>query len=357
MASTDFTKGDGKAGFRLSAVDGDILLEAKRTSNANELRGTLLSLAYALLDEPVTTRAVCALTDTRLSAARIQEELARFHETSNGRYRDRLFLVLVDAAKVVGDLPSSEPGLDQRIVAGVAHETKGGVGARVPQQLVKAAAIQAWVSGADQLRAGQLLRATGASKPTVAAAIRSLLQVNLLREAGGHYELPGELPWQIWRRLAEEHGAQRKPVRFADPSGQARTPAAMLGRLIELQAKGVALAVDLGGVFGAKSYDADLDITAAPRLDLCVYDGDLDFVRRLDAGLKPTERADAKAVLVIHHTRRLHADDQALAKPRPASVLDCLADLLEIGLQAEARDFVLALQRKRLNTSCKSFDA
>ena len=103
-------------------------------------------------------------------------------------------------------------------------------------------------------------------------------------------------------------------------------------------------------VIGAQQYYADLNITAAPRLDLCVYDGDASFVRRIDAGLLETIDPTDKAVLVLHMTRDPRRSPRPPGELRPASVIDCLADLLEIGLQAEALDFWKAMVRLRLAT-------
>ncbi len=356
MASNDFTDGGDKADFRLLSSMGDILLEIKRTSNANDLRGALLSLAYTLMEEPQSTRAICALVDTRLSIDRVRSELSRFHEVSGERYRERMFLVMVVAGRVVlGDLPASELALDKRILAAT-RESESAPG-RVTQQLVKTAAIQAWQTGANRLRVGELVRATGASKPTVAAAIRAMLQAGLVHRVGDHFQLPSEFPWESWRRLADDHAAERKVVRFTDPTGHAPSPLRMLRRLVELQQAGETRTIELGGVDGTKQYYPDLDITASPRLDLCVYDGNLDFVRKLDAGLKATDDPDAKAVLVVHMNRPLRGRDMASGTLQSASVLDCLADLLEIGLQSEARDFVHALQRKRMDALSEEFDA
>jgi len=136
-------------------------------------------------------------------------------------------------------------------------------------------------------------------------------------------------------------------IRFKDPTGHARSPMAMAERLRKVQSGGESLDVDLGGVLGAQQYYSDLDITGAPRLDLCVYDGNASFVRKIDAGLVETVDPADKAVLVIHMTRDPRRGPRHPGELRPASVVDCLADLLEIGLQAEARDFWHAMDRRR----------
>jgi hypothetical protein len=89
-----------------------------------------------------------------------------------------------------------------------------------------------------------------------------------------------------------------------------------------------------------------LNITAAPRLDLSVYDGNTKFVRKLDAGLVEVGSVRAYAPLVLHLGRRLRTP---WASRTPgvghALPLECLADLLEIGLMAEAHDFTQHLNR------------
>jgi hypothetical protein len=246
---------------------------------------------------------------------------------------------------VHGELPSCDPALVAAVVAAAVRERVSKV---VPRQAVISAAMQAWLDGQTRLSAANLRRITGASYPTVAAALQELERLSALVPEDKGYAYASNLAWGAWQRMAEMHSAIRKTIRFTDPGGLSRTPYEMAKRLISLQSKGSALAVGIGGVLGAEQYYPDLDITAALRLDLCVYDGDVGFVREIDAGLVQSADPNAKAVLVVHLAHDIsHRRSQFIGR-KIASVIDCLADLLEIGYQAEAADFIRVMQAKRL---------
>ena len=332
--------------FRLKCADGDILLEIKRTSAAVELRGVLLSLAYLLDSEPPSTIAVCMLKETRLTGARVQEEISRFRANVHPDLAGRVYLVSLKDGEVQGELPPMGATLLPMILESALREAATPP-TRVTQQAVKTAALQRWLTSRGRLGVADMQRATGASMPTVIAAFRAMRHDGLVYAQGSGYSLVDELPWDSVRRMVEAHAAERRVIRFTDPSGHARDPLSMAERLRKVQSRGESLDVDLGGVIGAQQHYADLNITAAPRLDLCVYDGDASFVRRIDAGLLETTDLTDKAVLVLHMTRDPRRGPRHPGELHPASVIDCLADLLEIGLQAEARDFWQAMDRQR----------
>lgn len=145
------------------------------------------------------------------------------------------------------------------------------------------------------------------------------------------------------RKLADEHAAARKSVHFVDPTGNARMPSAMADRLLSLRSKPGAGKVAISGVLGALRYFPDLNITAAPRLDLSVYDGDQRFVAKLDAGLLRTNGHNRKPALVLHLQRDCRPPEIVQKEPELAARLDCLADLEDMGLQAEAEEFAYGL--------------
>jgi hypothetical protein len=342
-------EGDSRLDFRLKGAEGDILLEIKRTSAAVELRGVLLSLAYLLDAEPPSTFAVCMLKETRLTIERVKEEISRFRANVHPDLAGRVYLVLLKDGEVQGELPPMGATLLPMIIESALREAASPP-TRVTQQVVKTAALQRWLSSRGRLGVADMQRATGASMPTVIAAFRAMQQEGLVYAQGSGYSLVDELPWDSVRRMVEAHASERRVIRFMDPSGHARDPLSMAERLRKMQSRGASLDVDLGGVIGAQQYYADLNITAAPRLDLCVYDGDASFVGRIDAGLLETTNLTDKAVLVLHMTRDTRRGPRHPGELRTASEIDCLADLLEIGLQAEAIDFWQAMDRRRRKT-------
>jgi hypothetical protein len=130
-------------------------------------------------------------------------------------------------------------------------------------------------------------------------------------------------------------------MRFVDRSGEPGSAVALQRRLAQVAPVGVAL----GGVAGARHHQPEIDIVGLPRLDLSVHapgkDADIGFVRRLDPALQPVQDAREPALLVLHFIR--HRD--ALFGPGPGGVpvadpVECLLDLHECGLEAQALEFL-----------------
>jgi hypothetical protein len=147
-------------------------------------------------------------------------------------------------------------------------------------------------------------------------------------------------------KLAEEHALARRLVRYADPTSEGRTPSALAQRLQSLSQKGVVGSVAISGVLGATRYFPSLDITAAPRLDVSVYDGDVRFMSKLDAGLVVVDDPMRKASVVLHLQRDCRPEESRAQALDLGARLDCLADLEQMGLQAQAREFAHHLCRE-----------
>ncbi|MES2957563.1 MAG: hypothetical protein V4792_05205 [Pseudomonadota bacterium] len=325
---------------RWNGPRGDVLVEVKRSSNARDARDALLVLAYALADEPLSSEAICLLTKSRFTHKRLSEELDRFRFVVRPDIAMRVRLAAMDdRGELLGDLPQDGPML-RAFLTDLVHKESGS--GRVSRQSVKSHLINLWLDGRGPQPLAVLQRDTGASYPTVTAALSELEDQRLLYTTrnGGAVREPS---WESWRRLAEAHAAERTTMQFVDHSGLARPIVDMAKRLKTLQERSIAQSVAVGGVLGAQHYYRDLNVTAAPRLDLSVYDGDTSFLRQLDAGLVVSQEKDAKAVVVVHLNRSGDRFSGASEAGRVAPPLECLADLLEIGLSAEARDFALAL--------------
>lgn len=195
--------------------------------------------------------------------------------------------------------------------------------------------VWAWLTRRGPLTRKWLERTAGCTYPTVAAVVKRLGSA-IHRHPDRRIELKN-VPREEWGRLLALSGEARSVMRFADSSGQPGTAAALLQRLGKLAPREVAV----GGVAGARRYNAELDLVGLPRVDLSVHaperDADIGFVRRLDPALKQTTDPGDPAQLVLHFVR--HEDP--LFTPNPAGLpwadpVECILDLHEARLEAQA---------------------
>ena len=333
-------------GGRWNGPTGEVLIEVKRSNNARDARDALLGLAYLMDGAPAKTDALCLLAKSRFTRARLHEELGLFRSVVRPDLAARVYLAAIDEYDtLIGELPQDSLALRSFLRELAQREINVG-GGRVSRQSVKSHVLNLLLDGRVLPTLSALQRTTKASHPTVSAAIKELTEQGLQlanRKSGSPGTTWQATSWEVWKRLAEAHSAERRVVRFVDPGRMARSILDLAQRLKSLQDRGLAPAVTLGGVLGAQHYDPNLNITAAPRLDLSIFDTDTGFVRQLDAGLVESEDKQAKAVLVVHVAQTGARFTEISDAGRVAPPLECLADLLEIGLTAEARDFFVAL--------------
>lgn len=324
----------------------DVLVEIRRTSTARDVREGLLALAYAVDSAKRPAMGLCVIVDSRLSAARLDAELNRFKTIVRPEVASRMHLVAARtgmAVQLVGNPPEHSREFMQALYAAVQEEAAASGTTRVTRQQLKAVLVERALCGLTPLSLAGLRRQTGASYQTASAALNELQQLGLvIGKRDGPIPLLGLRPL-VLRKLADEHAAARKLMRFTDPTGLGRPPSAMADRLLSLRRKGIAGNVAISGVLGATRFYPDLDITAAPRLDLSVYDGDVRFVAKLDAGLVKAEDQKSKPSLVLHLLRDCRPPEIVQKVPELAARLDCLADLEQMGLQAQADGFAHAL--------------
>ncbi|WP_343641760.1 hypothetical protein [Roseateles sp.] len=381
MPSHDFQDGPGID--RLSGLDGDVFVIAKRTSSLRDVRGALLELAYVLHDEDVRSRGsreppllpatgLLVLSDSKVHERTLQRELQQFQSIIDAALRGRLHAVLAPggAGLEADRMPAGLPPALAPLVAGLVARDRGQVvrGGRVTKSMVKAAMLAAYAAVAPQEQpasVADLQRVTRASYPTVAGALKELAGRRALDDSGVRLNPPDP---DLWRSIATGLVADRRTRRYVDPTGQAMRPERMLVLLERLLGQRIpgreaagpgGLPMAVSGVLGAKRLYPGLDITSAMRLDLCVFDADDGFVRQLDPGLVRTEDPLAKAALVLHFTRDVRPPplrrnseeanfvesgaDEPVFRIEPASAVDCFADLLEMGYAREAREFALAM--------------
>lgn len=323
-----------------------MLVEVKRTNSARDVREALMALSYALRELDRHAVALCVVVDSRLSPARLQDELERFREIVRPDIGRRVSVAHQgEDGRLDGQLPVDFPGFHQELLEAI-QQQRSPTGNRTTRQQVKAVLVERYLEGMRGLTMADLRRQMGASHPTIAAALDELQNLDVIGfERDGPILLTG-LTVATLTQLADEHAAARQKVYYRDPTGHARGPIAMADRLIALQGRGPAEKTAIGGVLGGLSFYPSLNITAAPRLDISVFDADLTFVHRLDAGLIKEDRASrSRPALVVHMQRDCRPPDIESQAPTYAARLDCLADLRDIGFQAEAEEFAQHLVR------------
>jgi len=332
-----------------------VLVEIRRTSTVRDVREGMLALAYAIEASTQPADGLCVVLDSRLSKDRLADELRRFQSIVRPVVAGRIHLAAFTSGPVPashGSLPTQEPDFMGALWKAVQRETGPTASGRVTRQQVKATLVERWLCGLPALSVADTRRHTSASYQTVSAALDELQQLHLVGdERDGPIAIRGLRP-ALLLKLADEHCGARKLLRFVDPSGLAKPPTSMASRLGSLRSKGAVGQVAIGGVLGAMHHYDDLNITAAPRLDLCVFDGDSSFVRQLDAGLleAPKGRTPYKTVLAVHLQRDCRPPELSSVDAGVAGRLDCLADLLELGLQAQADELAHELCKRVRHT-------
>ena len=190
----------------------------------------------------------------------------------------------------------------------------------------------------------ELMKTIGCSYPTVAGALQRLGR-SITQRSDRSVAL-NRFPEKTWAEIVLASERSRQTLRFADRSGQARSPSSLLRRLNDLDTPPLGLA----GTLGTQHWYPDLDLHGDPRIDLsmhCPRDRmDLNFVEKLDRALKREEDPTAPASLVIHAIRRKEAyfteSDEGLSIADP---VECMLDLHELRLEPQADSLYRFLER------------
>jgi hypothetical protein len=189
----------------------------------------------------------------------------------------------------------------------------------------------------------------GYSYPTVANAIANL--GSLIERRSDRRIFLRWMPRDQIARMVAISDTARGTVRFVDRSSQPRTPEEHLRRLETLR---LSQNLAIGGVLGARHYFPNLDLVGTPRLDLSQHGGgwhpDLRFIEKLNPALKRVDDPLEPATVVVHqigHAKSLFTSrDEGLQWADP---VECLLDLYEARLDAQANQFQKALERNRPN--------
>lgn len=324
-------------------------VEIMTSHNLRDLRGALLALAYVVgNEEDPTVQALCVLVDSKITDKRLNDELAMFHMAVQPALASRIHVCLYRGCGELDAQIHPGPGFDEWLSELVRRQDRRSASPGSTQHTVFAELVRAWLRRSEPQTTTALQAAAGASYPTVAAVLRQLEAQDVLERTSDRRVALRKFPWDEWRRWVVASSEARRAVRFVDRTGQARSPEDMMVRLMKLHRDDVAV----GGVLGAKHHFPELDINGSVRLDLSVQGNskavELDFMRRLDAGLVASGDPMEKPSVVVHflggRTPSSFERDGGMLWADP---LECLADLYDLRLDAQADEMLHALISRR----------
>ncbi len=347
--------------FQPDSVVDDTLIEVKRETDAvSTIRSALLKLAYAITDRGQTTRGILLVIDPKITDERLDEEEKYAKKVLEPGITKRLGIVVYQDGEL--------RGCPEGMTIEVRRELGRLAGAELAQKVIKIHSgaafyeifkilVHQWLLDKGPMTAVWLANTAGCTYPTVATALQRLGST-IKRHSDRRIEL-AHFPREEWAQLVAVSNQARSTVRFADRSGQPRSPESLrrrmtdrylaairapspeslLGRVPKLEHSDIAV----GGVFGAKHYYPSLDLTSSPRLDLTIHGNRIDwgFVERLDPALKRAQDPSEPANLVVHFLRRHDSlFDKADDGVNWADPVECLLDLHEMRLEPQAREFL-----------------
>ena len=328
------------ASKRLDLVGDHAVVQVKPAiSSARSLHHALASLAMDLAERD-DLRGYLLLPDPELSQNFIGDELRRFKTALRPDIANRLRAVVSEQGRFVGNVEGIPQADEELLRQGLRKEEDQGTVLPKPskQDEVFLIMLHQWVTGQSPMTLRWIEDTVGCNYRTVAAAIESLGHA-VLRGSDRSVSLK-HFPEPEWGRYLARAHRTRSTMHFADASDQPRSPESLLRRLRALAPKHVAV----GGVPGARRYHPEMDLIGTPRLDLCVHAPgrrvDLGFVRQLDPALERTRDPHRPARLALHFLRRKNPlFDRDENGSRWADPVECLCELVQARLDAQARDF------------------
>lgn len=317
---------------------GNVMVELKRGAHSfRAVRSSLMAMAYHLALEP-KARGVLALLDSRITRPRLEREMELVGKVLRPEVFKRISVVLDEGGRFTGLPDDLQSGFAARLRGATKEPITTSRKSKFSQFLVLQLLLRQWLLEEGPVTTEWLMQASGTSYPPVANALKRYADV-LTRHSDRRVELR-RFPREEWAELVTVSQRIRSTTRYADRSGIARSPRAMMQRLANRKVPHVAI----GGIEAARHYLPSIDLVGAPRLDISVHTTssmDPELIHILDPGLEPTTRKDEPAALVVHLTQRKNA----MFVPGKGGVLfvdpvEALLDLHEARLEAQAQELL-----------------
>jgi hypothetical protein len=336
---------DAEVGHRLIMVE-------VGASGLRSVRLGLIQMAYALAERP-QSKGYLVLSQVSITRERLLKEWKNAAAVLRRETLERMVLCIEEGGQFDG-IPDTPDPETQRVLLQVLEKERAQAGPRVARAdasfVILKILLHHWLTSGQFVTADWLARTSGYTYPTVANVLQSLGSL-IERGSDRRFRLRW-FPREELARLVSTSDRARATARYADRSGQPRSPEAHLARLEKLSLPGLAI----GGVLGARHYFPDLDLVGTPRLDISLHSRDprvdLDFIGKLDPALHRVKDPLEPAIVVVHNV--YHAD--SLFVPGEgglqwADPMECLLDLHEARLEMQAAQFLDALRKRRpLNT-------
>jgi hypothetical protein len=302
-----------------------------------------MQVAYYVAEDP-SARGYVVLADSSITKERLRNEWERAATILRADVLNRLTICLLSDEHITG-IPHDPDVQTLHAICNVVQAERGRVNtARIDYSfVVQKILLHHWLTSGEPVTSEWIARTAGCSYPAVARALSSF--GSLLERRSDRRVVLRWFPREEFARLMAVAARARFTTRFADYSGQPRSPESHLRRLEKLNPPGLAI----GGVLGARHCFPNLDLVGTPRLDLSLHSPgrrmDLQFLKQLDPALKRVTDPLAAANVVIHAVS--HADP--LFTPRDgglawADPVECLFDLNEARLDTQASQFLAHLE-------------
>jgi hypothetical protein len=304
---------------------------------ARDLRSMLLDAAYALTGSEQKAF-LGLLFKSRFSSRRLRQEMAQFQAVVREDVGQRVHLLALESPSDLRHaLPSSLHALELDELQIRVAEALSGKPKTSSREAVVGVLLHRWINQLAPVKVPELAALSGASTPTVYAALTALDPACLQRDEDRRLSLSGfsATAWQRW--LTTSTDSPR--AKFTDRSGSPRSPDKLARQLLKLGRQDVAI----GGVLGAKHHFPGLDITAAPYLDVVVHGTqhtDLSFIGQLDPGLVRDDSAAAHGHVIVHFVNRPHSLFEMAEGAVWANVLDCLVNLWDADLTHQVEHLI-----------------
>jgi hypothetical protein len=305
-------------------------------ATARDLRNWLLEAAYG------NKVALALLFQTVFTPERLAAELSSFRSAVKSDIADRVHVLALDGPQQIrAALADHVEAHHLEVLTREIVAVSAGTVASSSRETVQLVMLRRWVQGLPPIRTADLAAESGASAPTVSAALKAIA-VEVVRTRDRRVSLKGISTkcWQTWLGKS----AEARTARFVYVSGSPRSIKYLAKHLMKLGRDDLAI----GGVMAGLHHYTGLDITGVPRLDILLHGthhADLSFMQKLDPGLECDDSAKYPR-FVVHFTNRRESYFEAADGYVWACDLDCLVYMWHARLMHQVEDFVEFLGRR-----------